>query len=173
MFQHVLPAVSAVTTALQRNLLWECRLETSGSRSCPLSRFGMSGVISLGCQCVPCGLPRSSLCLNGEYVYCVYNASQENPPEYTIIQNASQTDLTLGLCYRYRSVLSVFFGHENTVSKNAVNTELLPANDAHVVNGRVTSAAIRLKHKPVTRYDICVLTAMSSLLRCYAVSMRI
>jgi hypothetical protein len=87
--------------------------------------------------------------------YCVYNASQENPPDYPIIQNAIQTDMTLGLCYRYSSMLSVFFVHEN-----AVNTKLMHTNDAHMGNRRVTSAAITPKHKPSRKRDICVLTAM-------------
>jgi hypothetical protein len=92
--------------------------------------------------------------------YCVYNASRENPPDYPIIQNASQTDLTLGLCYRYCSVLSVFFVHGNAVSKNAVHTELMHMSDAHVVNRRLTAATIGLTHKPITNCHICFLTAM-------------
>ena len=53
----------SLTTVRQRNLLWECKLETTGFRSCPLPRFGMTGVIYilLGYQCLPCGLPRSSV----------------------------------------------------------------------------------------------------------------
>jgi hypothetical protein len=158
-FQHALPPVCAVTTVLQRNLLWECRLETAGSRS------WLSAVWHERYHIYISGMPvcamRTTTVLSLKHEHTAYTMHHRKTPRTTPLFRTPHKQIwLLDFVTDTLTVLSVFFVHENVISKNAVNTELKHTNDAHVVNRRVTSTIIRMKHKSITKCDVCVLTAM-------------